>query len=408
MQLKGASPTATLGKRGFKGVFMCDTLVAKDSATGVWFLAKNSDRDIGEPQVIQYCDPEEGLTSPTHLEQREYYNNNQYQTLLKASKELSLTYPALISRPAWIWGAEMGINSEGVAIGNEAVFAKRGSSKGGLLGMDILRLTLHAASTARGALETIVSLLERWGQGGNGSYSGRLQYHNSFLIADGTEAYLLESVNQRWVAKQVDEVASISNAYTLEEEYTLGDSVTLKERPNFKRTYASRLHLPFTQGTHRQNSTYTLALERGASWDSMVSILRHNEGGVTNFDHSMRSVCMDAKGLVKSRTTASMVVKWTPKGAEVALTTSPIPLYAPFIPVELSDEAFTSSPFREIEYSYNFAKERMEQTERLLKAPLEKRLAVNKLVLKFEEELAGEPLEKEREFREEVAKILES
>ena len=48
------------------------------------------------------------------------------------------------------------------------------------------------------------------------------------------------------------------------------------------------------------------------------------------------------------------------------------------------------------------------QTERLLKAPLEKRLAVNKLVLKFEEELAGEPLEKEREFREEVAKILES
>jgi hypothetical protein len=117
---------------------------------------------------------------------------------------------------------------------------------------------------------------------------------------------------------------------------------------------------------------------------------------------------MDAKGLVKSRTTASMVVKWTPKGAEVALTTSPIPLYAPFIPFELSDEAFTSSPFREIEYSYNFAKERMEQTERLLKAPLEKRLAVNKLVLKFEEELAGEPLEKEREFREEVAKILES
>src|SRR5690554_3741593 len=181
MQLKGASPTATLGKRGFKGVFMCDTLVAKDSATGVWFLAKNSDRDIGEPQVIQYCDPEEGLTSPTHLEQREYYNNNQYQTLLKASKELSLTYPALISRPAWIWGAEMGINSEGVAIGNEAVFSKKAVDKEGLLGMDILRLALHSAATAQAALATIVELIAEWGQGGNGSYSGSLHYHNSFI-----------------------------------------------------------------------------------------------------------------------------------------------------------------------------------------------------------------------------------
>lgn len=387
---------------------MCDTLVAKDSATGNWYFAKNSDRDIGEPQVIQYCDPREGLAKATHLEQRGYYNNNQYQTLLKASQELTLAYSALISRPAWIWGAEMGINNRGVAIGNEAVFAKRGSYKEGLLGMDILRLTLHVAATAREGLETIVSLLERWGQGGNGSYSGRLHYHNSFLIADGKEAYLLESVNKRWVARQVEEIASISNAYTVENDYTLGDSLTLKERPNFKRTYTSRLHLPFTQGNHRQNSTYTLALERGASWESMVSILRHNEGGIDNFDHSMRSVCMDAKGLVKSRTTASMVVKWSPDNIEVALTTSPIPLYAPFIPFTLSDEAFNTSPFREIEYSYTFAKERMDQTERLLKAPLAKRQAVNNLALEFEKNLKGDPLAKEKKFRAEVDKILKS
>jgi hypothetical protein len=302
----------------------------------------------------------------------------------------------------------MGINERGVAIGNEAVFARRSSSKRGLLGMDILRLTLHAAATAREALETIVTLLEKWDQGGNGSYSGRLLYHNSFLIADGSEAYILESVNQRWVARQIEDLASISNAYTIENEYTMGDKETLIKRPNFKRTYASRLHLPFTQGNHRQQTTYNLAKKRGASWESMLSVLRHNEGGVANFDHSMRSVCMDAKGLVKSRTTASMVVKWAPSGIEVALTTAPIPLYAPFVPFSIDDEAFESSPFREIEYSYRYAKERMAQTERLLKAPLAKRIEINQAVTRFEEKLTGDPLAKEEEFRGEVERILAS
>lgn len=385
---------------------MCDTLVAKDLTNGEWYFAKNSDRDIDEPQVIQYCDPQEGLSPPSHIEQRSYYNNNQYPTLLKASEGLSLIHRALICRPAWIWGAEMGINEKGVAIGNEALFARRRSSKRGLLGMDILRLTLHAASTAQEALETIVSLLEKWGQGGNGSYSGKLHYHNSFLIADGKEAFILESVNQRWVARQVEEIGSISNAYTIEDDYTLGDEVTLSQRPNFKRTYASRIHLPFTQGNHRQQTTYNLAKKRGASWESMLSVLRHNEGGIENFDHSMRSVCMDAKGLVKSRTTASMVVKWGSNGIEVALTTAPIPLYAPFIPFEVSEEAFENSPFREIEYSYRFAKERMAQTERLLKAPLAKRIDINQAVLRFEEKLTGDPLIAEEEFRGEVERIL--
>ncbi len=385
---------------------MCDTLVAKDLATGEWYFAKNSDRDIDEPQVIQYCDPQEGLTTPTQIEQRSYYNNNQYPTLLKASEGLSLTNRALICRPAWIWGAEMGINEKGVAIGNEALFARRRSSKRGLLGMDILRLTLHAASTAKEALEIIVALLKRWGQGGNGSYSGRLHYHNSFLMVDGKEAYILESVNERWVGRQIEKIASISNAYTVETDYTLADEITLRQRPNFKRTYASRLHLPFTQGNHRQQTTYNLAKQRGANWESMLSVLRHNEGGVENFDHSMRSVCMDAKGLVKSRTTASMVAKWTSNGIEVALTTAPIPLYTPFIPFELSEEAFENSPFKDIEYSYRFAKERMAQTERLLKAPLAKRIEVNQAVIRFEEKLTGDPLKAEEEFRGKVERIL--
>ena len=72
----------------------------------------------------------------------------------------------------------------------------------------------------------------------------------------------------------------------------------------------------------------------------------------------------------------------------------------------MSEEAFENSPFREIEYSYRFAKERMAQTERLLKAPLAKRIDINQAVLRFEEKLTGDPLIAEEEFRGEVERIL--
>jgi hypothetical protein len=78
------------------------------------------------------------------------------------------TCAVLLARPSWIWGAEMGANSHGVVIGNEAVFTKVPYEKGpGLTGMDLIRLALERASSARLALEVIVDLLASYGQGGN-------------------------------------------------------------------------------------------------------------------------------------------------------------------------------------------------------------------------------------------------
>ena len=49
----------------------------------------------------------------------------------------------LLSKPAWLWGAEMGTNSYGVAIGNEAVWNRLSDPEFDavprLLGMDLLR-----------------------------------------------------------------------------------------------------------------------------------------------------------------------------------------------------------------------------------------------------------------------------
>ena len=51
------------------------------------------------------------------------------------------TYAVVLSRPAWLWGAEMGANEHGVCIGNEAVWGReKVCDEEALLGMDLVRL----------------------------------------------------------------------------------------------------------------------------------------------------------------------------------------------------------------------------------------------------------------------------
>lgn len=108
----------------------------------------------------------------------------------------------------------MGANEFGVCIGNEAVWGKEEiDDEEALLGMDLVRLGLERADTAEGALDVIVGLLEKYGQGGNCMESPMaFTYHNSFLIADRKEAWILETAGQYWAAEKVDEgIKNISN-----------------------------------------------------------------------------------------------------------------------------------------------------------------------------------------------------
>lgn len=50
------------------------------------------------------------------------------------------THAVVLSKPAWMWGAEMGANDQGVCIGNEAVWTREPVTPGeALLGMDLVR-----------------------------------------------------------------------------------------------------------------------------------------------------------------------------------------------------------------------------------------------------------------------------
>lgn len=50
------------------------------------------------------------------------------------------THAVVLSRPAWLWGAEMGANEHGVCVGNEGVWTREPLGEDeALLGMDLVR-----------------------------------------------------------------------------------------------------------------------------------------------------------------------------------------------------------------------------------------------------------------------------
>src|SRR5271168_3008491 len=158
---------------------MCDSLVAI-TADGVLF-AKNSDRHPNEAQVLEW-----------HAA-ADHRSGEQVTCTWIEIPQVSHTHATLLSRPWWMWGAEMGANEHGVVIGNEAVSTKGPDGAKALLGMDLVRLGLERATKAEAAVSVMIELLERHGQGGPCSNERPgFTYDNSFLVADPSGAFVLE------------------------------------------------------------------------------------------------------------------------------------------------------------------------------------------------------------------------
>jgi secernin len=133
-----------------------------------------------------------------------------------------------LSKPSWMKGGEIGVNEKGVVLGNEAVFSRLPVKKDGILGMDVLRAALCSAATAGEAVAILVDLTERFEQGGNGAFQGKLYYHNSYLITGFDGAYVLETAAHRWAWKKLKGPVAISNSYSLGLDYKRLDAETRK------------------------------------------------------------------------------------------------------------------------------------------------------------------------------------
>jgi secernin len=183
---------------------MCDTVCVLGD--GLTLFAKNSDRPLCEPQIVEAFAPRPagGTIGAQYIEIPE-----------------TGACSTLLSRPTWLWGAEHGVNEHRVAIGNEAVFTGDDASRAApaLIGMDLVRLGLERARDALGALDVMTELLGAEGQGGVCDTAG-LAYWSSFLIADPTSAWILETTGRTWAARPVVGGAAISNRLTLGRDWS--------------------------------------------------------------------------------------------------------------------------------------------------------------------------------------------
>ncbi len=190
---------------------MCDTFVALKTATadGSVIFGKNSDREPNEAMALEFV----GAGAHGH--------GQQVRCTHVAIPQVRQTFDVLLCRPFWMWGAEMGANAKGLVIGNEAVFTRMPVNHGGALtGMDLLRLALERADRAEQAVEVMVGLLADHGQGGVCGYTDRrMAYHNSFLCADPSDAWVLETAGDLWAAKRITHAWAISNRLTLDADF---------------------------------------------------------------------------------------------------------------------------------------------------------------------------------------------
>ncbi len=317
---------------------MCDCVGALDVATarGATLFGKNSDREKDEAQPVRA------------LPRAEHGSGSRVRCTYVELPQVRETAAVLGTGPFWCWGLEQGVNEHGVVIGNNTVFTHEELElpEKGLLGMDLLRLALERARTARAAVEIIGDLIERFGQGGQGWMHIPLGYSNSFLIADPAEAWVLQSSSRRWAARRIGELGATTNQLTIGDDWELASDdlgrfaiergwwSPDRGRLDFERAYRStRLLEPvFSEGRLRRSTTLLGAGRGHLTERELVGILRDHGGPAVpppadRTEERYYTLC--AHNEVQGDTTASIVVALDRPLCRIALAAPCTSIYLP-------------------------------------------------------------------------------
>jgi secernin len=336
---------------------VCDTFVALNNTTkdGSVIFGKNSDRHPNEAHEV------------TLIPRASHPKGTQVDCTYIRIPQVRQTNAVLLSKPFWLWGAEMGANEHGVVIGNEAVFTKVPYDKQpGLIGMDFIRLALERAATADEALDVMIELLETYGQGGNAMFAHKMFYHNGFVIADPHSAWIFETAGQHWAAEKVRDVRTISNLISIGSTWDRASTDLVShavqkgwcENPetfNFSECYSDLVYTNFAAGKHRSCRIGELLSAQVGEIDISfaMQVLRDhgpeaNEKWQPGKGIVGAEVCMHASfGPVRgSQTTGSMVSHLTPDGHTHWMTGTSAPCTSVFKPVWIDAglPAFAVSP----------------------------------------------------------------
>jgi secernin len=291
---------------------VCDIAVVA-RPHGVLF-AKNSDRDANEAQLLEWHPRREGGRS------------SRLRCTWIEIAEAPLRHAVLLSRPFWTWGAEMGANEHGLVVGNVAVFTRERVARVGLTGMDLVRLALERAADAEEGTRVLDSLIQAHGQGGGCGHENRgFTYHNSFVLADPRQAFLVETAGKAVAVERVSGARTISNALTV---------------PGFAEAHGDRLRTRVACARERRACTTSAAVRAETPADLVALLRSHGSSPLPRYSFlsgGLAAPCAHAGGvLAATQTTASWVSDLRPGRVRHFATGTAAPCTSLFKPVDVS------------------------------------------------------------------------
>lgn len=153
--------------------------------------------------------PEGGAATLCLLTEHEHAADEKVKVGSVELPQARQTHRVLGVRTAGLWGVYHGVNEHAVAVGTLPLRTRLGGTVAGLLGTDLVRLVLERARTARQGVDLFADLLCRHGQNGDAA----------FLIADGNEAFAVETAGRWWVYQEVEEVRAQTDVCTIRQDW---------------------------------------------------------------------------------------------------------------------------------------------------------------------------------------------
>ena len=237
---------------------MCDSFVALGNSTqsGSVLLAKSADTEVNEAEHV------------ARYPRREYGEGAEVRITHRAIPQARVTHEIILGRSFWAWGAELGCNEHGVAVGNEAAFSNQTADGDGTCCLDLCRLTVERGETALQAVEAVGACVEAFGQGGNCQMMGNFPFDTGLLIGDRHEAYVVNCAGKHWAARKVDDVMAISNRYQITDDWDLSSLAPNNgAKPDFRARFADE---------KREDEVAALKRECRA-----MDLLQARKGGIT-------------------------------------------------------------------------------------------------------------------------------
>lgn len=194
-----------------------------------------------------------------------------------------------------------GINEYGVAIASNTIYTKEQVlEKGGISWIENIQLVLERCKTAKEGVDLIAQLVGKYGNTFLSYAHNQLWSGMTYVIADPSEAWIIECTPRHWAARKCPDDGAIfyANEMSLENDYEMASDDLISYAVekgwydpssgpfSFKRAYGAELEQDWN-GERMQRMDFLLSSKIGTVrvQDLMAFLRDHYEGTVCNYHY---------------------------------------------------------------------------------------------------------------------------